>query len=389
MLKTSRPGLPEPKTPPPGTLFSRWAAVRPESTDLLAPAADAEVSALLTGLVAAVGADHILLSVHGDGDEGTPEVFRCQEVANLSFAACNQIARLAAEALARSQVETRGGSLDWSQCRYEESHWQILRLPVRSRRGRGTVVLNLLFSNLLPLQRQRAAQSIQALRPLFEGYFRLWQRSKSVARGEAGLRSALQSMDVGVVVVDRLSRIVFSNHAANAIIAAGDHLRRNGDRMSAVELRDALALQVALGHAVAANSRAARRRAPLLSIRSSRNGKPIILSVIPADEEPVEADAVAAVIYILDPRLDNATQIGPVCQLYGLSPVETRLVCNLTGGASLQEAAAAMRIKEQTARGYLKQVFLKTDTKRQADLVRVMLCSLVRTQYGCEPIVLQ
>jgi DNA-binding CsgD family transcriptional regulator/PAS domain-containing protein len=340
-------------------------------------------------MVTAVGADDILLSVHGEGDDSAPDFFGCREAASLSFAACKQVARLAAEALASPRGEARGGSLDWSECRFEESHWQILRLPVRSRRGRGTVVLNLLFSNLSPLQRQRVAQGILALRPMFEGYFRLWQRSKSVARGEAGLRCALQSMDLGVVVVDRLSRIVFSNLAADAIISAGEHLRRSGDRMSAVELRDALALQVALGHAVSTNSPAARRRAPLLSIRSSRNGKPIILSVIPSDEAPAAPDAIAAVIYILDPRLDNATQIRPVCELYGLSPVETRLVCNLTGGASLQEAAVAMRIKEQTARGYLKQVFMKTDTKRQADLVRVMLCSLVRNQQGSEPIVLQ
>jgi DNA-binding CsgD family transcriptional regulator len=53
-------------------------------------------------------------------------------------------------------------------------------------------------------------------------------------------------------------------------------------------------------------------------------------------------------------------------------------------GKSLQEAAEAMRIKDQTARSYLKQIFLKTDTKRQAELVRLMLTSHLRIERSIE-----
>lgn len=369
-----------------GSLFSRWSAAPPLPAKPPAPSADAEVSALMTGIALATGAADILLSVHRDGDDAAPELFASAGTSRLSLPSSIEVARLAGLSLSNRQTRP-SFDLDWAKWSTDQASWQILRLPIRSRRARSTVILNLLFSE--PPHQSGVAEAVQALRPMFEGYFRLWQRSRSVTSGAAGLRAVLQSMDVGVVLVDRLCRIVFSNIAAEDMMSAGDHLRRSGDRLSAVGLRDAMALQVALSHALGGNSTAGRLRAPLLSIRSSRNNKPLIISVIPAGEPGGDPDAIAAVIYILDPRLDNAKQLQPVCELYGLSPVETRLVCNLTAGASLQEAALAMRIKEQTARGYLKQVFIKTDTKRQADLVRVMLCSLIRTQRGCEPIFLQ
>ena len=70
--------------------------------------------------------------------------------------------------------------------------------------------------------------------------------------------------------------------------------------------------------------------------------------------------------------------VEPVCRLHGLSQSETRLTCALIGGESLGCAAKIIGVREQTARSYLKQIFVKTDTNRQAELVQLMLKSAVR-----------
>ena len=54
---------------------------------------------------------------------------------------------------------------------------------------------------------------------------------------------------------------------------------------------------------------------------------------------------------------------------FGLSPAEARLVVLLFAGASLRSCAKALGIKYETARSYLKSVFQKTGTHRQAELV--------------------
>ena len=54
---------------------------------------------------------------------------------------------------------------------------------------------------------------------------------------------------------------------------------------------------------------------------------------------------------------------------FALSPAEVRLVAYLFAGASLRSSARALGIKYETARTYLKSVFEKTGTHRQAELV--------------------
>jgi len=54
---------------------------------------------------------------------------------------------------------------------------------------------------------------------------------------------------------------------------------------------------------------------------------------------------------------------------FGLRPAEARLVAHLITGASLRSCAQALGIKYETARSYLKSVFEKTGTHRQAELV--------------------
>ncbi|MFP5306179.1 MAG: LuxR C-terminal-related transcriptional regulator, partial [Gammaproteobacteria bacterium] len=55
---------------------------------------------------------------------------------------------------------------------------------------------------------------------------------------------------------------------------------------------------------------------------------------------------------------------------------------HLARGLTIQEAAAEMRISEHTARNYSKRVFAKTGTRRQVELVRVMLHSVALLAAG-------
>jgi DNA-binding CsgD family transcriptional regulator/tetratricopeptide (TPR) repeat protein len=62
---------------------------------------------------------------------------------------------------------------------------------------------------------------------------------------------------------------------------------------------------------------------------------------------------------------------------YGLTPAESRLAVGLCGGTPLGSAARALNISVHTARTQLKQVFAKTHTRRQVELVRLLLAGLV------------
>jgi len=61
---------------------------------------------------------------------------------------------------------------------------------------------------------------------------------------------------------------------------------------------------------------------------------------------------------------------------FGLTPAEARLAVNLVTGKSLRSAAAKLGISYETARSQLKNIFNKTGTGRQAELVVVILTAL-------------
>jgi DNA-binding CsgD family transcriptional regulator len=61
---------------------------------------------------------------------------------------------------------------------------------------------------------------------------------------------------------------------------------------------------------------------------------------------------------------------------FGLSPAEARLALHLVTGETLRSAAAKLSISYETARTSLKNIFRKTGTCRQAELVVVIVTAL-------------
>lgn len=59
--------------------------------------------------------------------------------------------------------------------------------------------------------------------------------------------------------------------------------------------------------------------------------------------------------------------------LYGLTPAEVKLTQQLLGGITLKKAAEQSGIAIATARYQLREVFIKTGTDRQSELIRRLL----------------
>jgi DNA-binding CsgD family transcriptional regulator len=61
---------------------------------------------------------------------------------------------------------------------------------------------------------------------------------------------------------------------------------------------------------------------------------------------------------------------------FGLTPAEARLALHLVAGESLRSAAVKLSITYETARTHLKNIFHKTGTCRQAELVIAIVTAL-------------
>jgi len=81
----------------------------------------------------------------------------------------------------------------------------------------------------------------------------------------------------------------------------------------------------------------------------------------------------AVCILFVDPAQDRSIDEVLLREIYHLSPAEAALAQRLIIGDTLQQAARTRGIGVSTARSYLEQIFHKTETNRQADLVRFLL----------------
>jgi DNA-binding CsgD family transcriptional regulator len=61
---------------------------------------------------------------------------------------------------------------------------------------------------------------------------------------------------------------------------------------------------------------------------------------------------------------------------FGLTQAEARLALHLVAGETLRSAAVKLGISYETTRSSLKNIFRKTETCRQAELVIVILTAL-------------
>jgi DNA-binding CsgD family transcriptional regulator len=215
-------------------------------------------------------------------------------------------------------------------------------------------------------------------------YVRLWWMHRQERRRADSLSAALNLSDLGVMMLDRRAALVFANARAEIFLGQQDGVQRHDESIAATQPEDGARLQAAMQHAIHCNLTTGansedQQPSPVIALRRRNGRRPLLLTVINMERPALDLRDPAVIIYLLDPEQNVEQLLAPVCEMYKLTPAETRLVLQLVSGWKLSDAAERMQIRLETARAYLKQVFAKTMTNRQADLMRIMLSSLLRT----------
>jgi DNA-binding CsgD family transcriptional regulator len=103
-------------------------------------------------------------------------------------------------------------------------------------------------------------------------------------------------------------------------------------------------------------------------------GRPLHCKLTPfSSESAFFAASPSAILFIGDPEAAPISRSTVMRSLYRLTPAESQLADLLLTGDTVASAADRRGITEDSARTQLKSIFHKTDTKRQTDLIRLML----------------
>ena len=80
----------------------------------------------------------------------------------------------------------------------------------------------------------------------------------------------------------------------------------------------------------------------------------------------------AAAVLVGASEPDSEIDPGALQRWYGLTPAEARVAALLAKGRTVEEVAKLLGVQSNTVRVQLREVFAKTGTNRQADLVRLL-----------------
>jgi DNA-binding CsgD family transcriptional regulator/PAS domain-containing protein len=201
----------------------------------------------------------------------------------------------------------------------------------------------------------------------------LLDRSESLS----GLYSqAISRLSVATLVLDESGSVLQINPVAEEILARSDGLKLVGGRLEATYPSDNRELQRLIRAAFCPD---APKSAEAMSVTrpSGLVNLGVVVESIPSLDWAEEKGQPTALVYIRDASSKSLASEVVTKQLFNLTKAETALAMELANGLSLEEAAEALNIRRNTARAHLRSIFSKTGVRRQTELVRIMLNSVV------------
>jgi DNA-binding CsgD family transcriptional regulator len=209
-----------------------------------------------------------------------------------------------------------------------------------------------------------------------EQALRLGMRLIEAEASSAGLRDTFARLNMGIVLLDGLGRVVFSNETAKSFLQ--NVLDLAGDRLVARSVAERPVLQSAIDAALLTRSEAGVSENPrpvLLQHHQSQTPAaiyvlPLRTSLSPAVEQFLVRSQ--AIVLIVELRTGDPADPALVRDLLGLTLGEARVAALVAAGVSPREAAAKLGISEETTRTVLKRVFTKSGISRQSELAALI-----------------
>ncbi|MFY0990526.1 response regulator [Halomonas sp. C05BenzN] len=213
--------------------------------------------------------------------------------------------------------------------------------------------------------RRMRDKSTREVRELRQAMSRLRQEASNQAF--EGVTRALDLVAPGMLLLTHRGEVLFANRAARAQATESNGLRL-GETLAATRPGQAQRLRHVLS-AVTAN-RATDDEIECLRLPRQGERRDLLIMACPLNPSPQEP---AAVVLISDPEQRSRVPQRVLARLFGLTPTEARIALALAEGRRTEEIATQLGISPTTVAFHLRNLFQKTDTHRQAELIALVL----------------
>jgi DNA-binding CsgD family transcriptional regulator len=190
----------------------------------------------------------------------------------------------------------------------------------------------------------------------------------------APIEHALDAINAGIFLLDRGGNITHLNEGGRDILERKDFLRTERGRLVAADpqlnriLREAVAASV-LGDG-------ATRNESIALPFTAHDGERFVGHMLPLTagqrrRTGIVFDA-ATILFVRKTSLDVLQASDIIKDVFKLTPAEARVLLTIVEAGGVAESAKNLDVAESTVKTHLGRIFTKTDTKRQADLVKLV-----------------
>jgi DNA-binding CsgD family transcriptional regulator len=188
------------------------------------------------------------------------------------------------------------------------------------------------------------------------------------------LEHALDRLSTPVFIVDEHTKLLFSNKEADKVARRCDVVRVRSDRfLRFVSDKDEGAISRHLAEC-ADLSTPPNNLFVKLQLPSER---PFVafVSQVPGDEGLLPRQTSGPqrfLVFLIDPRVEPATNSEALSTALGITSTEAVLALALLNDKSIKDYAEERGVSANTARAQLRSLMAKTETHRQAELVKIL-----------------
>ena len=188
----------------------------------------------------------------------------------------------------------------------------------------------------------------------------------------------LDSLPFAVILVNMMGRVLQANRLGEEILGIGDGLARDASGLRAGNVADTERLHHVIAQVAGSVVDSGTSPVGVLRLERPSMAPPWLVVVAPVHARR-RADTVTeiAALFVAEAMSGDPTGLPPeaVARLFALTPAEARLLVALVDGLTLDQAAERFALSKNTLRNQLNQIFRKTETNKQSELVRMILSS--------------
>ncbi|KVQ59223.1 helix-turn-helix transcriptional regulator [Burkholderia territorii] len=244
-----------------------------------------------------------------------------------------------------------------------------------ARPGSDDILLGLLRAYGRPPYSPEERANLTGMAGHLQRAINLWQDARVLRRDAALGNELMEELGLSIFTLDRHSRVVYVNAAAEALLRATTCLKLEHGHLSATSAPQNDALKAAV-------TRVARtRKSENLALAGTVSAAHEVFLGIASLSGQIRGGALGDAAILITARRRSAAPLVVAQQLrqaFGLTSAEAAVAEALIGGKTPEECAAIAGVSLSTVRTQLRAIYEKTHSRNQAEAVGRMLWILPR-----------